>query len=50
MTTEATDILSARALAATPVVAGAIDTIIRELTQAQASITSARPASPGFAD
>ena len=50
MTTEATDILTARALAATPAVAAAIDTIVGELTQAQASITAVRPASPDLAE
>ena len=50
MTTEATDILSARALAETPAVAGAIDAILHELGQAQASITAARPASPELAE
>ncbi len=50
MTTEATDILTARALAETPAVAGAIDAILHELGQAQASITAARPALPELAE
>lgn len=50
MTTQATDILTARALAQTPEVAGAIDTILRELRRAQSSITAARPALPELAE
>lgn len=43
MTTQTTEITTAAALAASPAVAGAIDTIIAELVRSQESITGVRP-------
>ena len=43
MTTDMTDITTAKTLADSPVVAAAIDSIVQELVQASSTITEARP-------
>ena len=49
MTTDTTDIITAKDLADSPPVAAAIDAIVGELRRAQSSITAARPPDPDLA-
>lgn len=50
MTTQTSELITARVLAESPPVAAAVDTIIAELKKAQATIAEVRPPNPELAD